>query len=186
MASKADETSQSSPEAPGLDGDGTKPEQVRFSPEEEAALLAESNEQKLLANTLFGSTRYSEAIQEYDKALQSCPNYLDYEVAVLRSNIAACHLKLEDWKAAVTAATASIESLDRLDPPKDAKEDAKEADGADVTRKSAVSATAVQRIKAKSLLRRAKARCELGGWAALQGAEEGQQGTEPANNKYSR
>ncbi|KAI9859492.1 MAG: hypothetical protein M1813_006634 [Trichoglossum hirsutum] len=183
MTSKAKETSKSSPEVSDLGGDGTNLEQIQFSPEEEAALLTESNELKLLANKLFGSTRYSEAIQEYDKALQSCPNYLEFEVAVLRSNIAACHLKLEDWKAAVTAATSSIESLDRLDSPKDANEDGgkQAADDASVTRKTSASTTDVQRIKAKSLLRRAKARCELGGWAALQGAEEGQEVPEPAN-----
>ncbi|KAI9847059.1 MAG: hypothetical protein M1837_003177 [Sclerophora amabilis] len=89
---------------------------LRFSKEEEAALLKESNEQKLQANTLFGSGEYSVAIVEYDKALSSCPNYLDYEIAVLRSNIAACQIKLVDWKAAVDAATISLEALERLDP----------------------------------------------------------------------
>ncbi|KZF19317.1 putative tetratricopeptide repeat protein 1 [Xylona heveae TC161] len=88
----------------------------RFSPEEEAALLKESNSQKLQANALFGSSRFTEAIQEYDKALSSCPNYLEYEIAVLRSNISACHLKLEDWKEAVTAATKALDALERLDP----------------------------------------------------------------------
>ncbi|KAI9756913.1 MAG: hypothetical protein M4579_003667 [Chaenotheca gracillima] len=106
---------------------------LRFSPEEENAslqtsaplaslpagsLLEESNAQKVQANSLFGTARYSEAIQEYDKALSSCPNYLDYEIAVLRSNISACHIKLEDWKAAVEAATVSLEALERLDPKK--------------------------------------------------------------------
>ena len=32
----------------------------------------------------------------------------------------------------------------------------------------------VQRIRAKALMRRAKARSELGGWGNLQGAEEGE------------
>jgi hypothetical protein len=147
----------------------------------------ESNELKLRANSLFGSMQYSEAIQEYDRALQSCPNYLDFEIAVVRSNIAACHLKLEDWKAAVTAATSSIESLERLDPQRaegettNAEEDMKETDNDGATNKSSPSATDVQRIKVKSLMRRAKARCELSGWAALQGAEEGKQTPKPAN-----
>ncbi|KAH0547665.1 hypothetical protein FGG08_000154 [Glutinoglossum americanum] len=178
MTSKVKETSTNSPETSGPDGDEAEPERIRFSPEEEAALLAESNEIKLRANHLFGSTRYSEAIQEYDKALQSCPNYLEFEIAVLRSNIAACHLKLEDWKAAVTAATSSIESLDRLCPPRpegdgaDAEEAVKEPDGDGSTKRSSPSTTDIQRIRAKSLMRRAKARSELGGWAALQGADE--------------
>ncbi|KAI9757966.1 MAG: hypothetical protein M1815_005600 [Lichina confinis] len=89
--------------------------ELRLPPEEEAALLDESNKQKLQANELFTSSRYSEAIQQYDKALSSCPDYLEYEVAVLRSNIAACHIKLEDWKSAIKAADASLEALDRLE-----------------------------------------------------------------------
>lgn len=92
----------------------TRPE-LRLPPEEEAALLDESNKQKLHANQLFSSARYSEAIQQYDKALSSCPDYLEYEVAVLRSNIAACHIKLEDWESAIKAADAALEGLDRLE-----------------------------------------------------------------------
>ena len=34
---------------------------------------------------------------------------------MLRSNIAACHIKLEDWKSAIKAADASLEALDRLE-----------------------------------------------------------------------
>ncbi|MCJ1368992.1 hypothetical protein MMC20_000199 [Loxospora ochrophaea] len=82
-----------------------------------SALLDDSNTQKSQATALFTSSRYSEAVGQYDKALASCPNYLDYEIAVLRSNIAACHLKLEDWKAAVEAATGALDSLARLEPP---------------------------------------------------------------------
>ncbi|KAI9781651.1 MAG: hypothetical protein M1839_005868 [Geoglossum umbratile] len=179
MTSKAREIPKQSPETPDSGGDEGKLEQIRFSPEEEAALLTESNDLKLQANNLFGSARYSEAIQEYDKALQSCPNNLDFEAAVLRSNIAACHLKLEDWKAAVTAATSSIESLDRIHPPKADGDKVYAGDNVDeldshegATKKSSPCTTDIQRIRAKSLMRRARARCELGGWAALQGAEE--------------
>ena len=57
-----------------------------------------------------------------------CPNYLEYEIAVLKSNIAACHVKLAEWKAAIDAATQSLEALDRLEPaaqgqPDDANKD---------------------------------------------------------------
>ncbi|KAF2145830.1 uncharacterized protein K452DRAFT_244214 [Aplosporella prunicola CBS 121167] len=92
-------------------------EDPQFSPEEEASLLAATNSQKTSANALFTSAAYSEAIQAYDKALASCPSYLDYEIAVLRANIAACHLKLSEWKEAVDAASLAIEHLDRVDPP---------------------------------------------------------------------
>ena len=49
------------------------------------------------------------------------PNYLDYEIAILQSNISACHLKLEDWKAAVDSATKSLDSLEKLLPQKKKK-----------------------------------------------------------------
>ncbi|KAI4134901.1 MAG: hypothetical protein LQ347_001137 [Umbilicaria vellea] len=158
----------------------------KFEPEEEAALLDESNEQKAQANKLFGSSRYSEAIGEYDKALSSCPNYLEYEIAVLRSNIAACHLKLEDWKAATDAASASLDALDRLQPEKSVEklgdgdgevvEIAGEGDEAEkeleTLKINDERKTDIQRIRAKALMRRAKARSEQGGWSNLQGAEE--------------
>ena len=78
------------------------------------SLLNESNAQKATANDLFAKSSWKDAIETYDKALSTCPNYLDYEIAVLRSNVAACHLKLEDWKEAVNAATASLDRLEKL------------------------------------------------------------------------
>ncbi|KAI4140171.1 MAG: hypothetical protein L6R39_005917 [Caloplaca ligustica] len=103
----------------------------RFSPEEEAALLSDSHAEKAAANELFKSAQYSQAISTYDRALASVPNYLEYEIAVLKSNIAACHLKLSDWKAAIDEATKSIEALDRLEaPPFTTAKDEKSEDGA--------------------------------------------------------
>ncbi|EEP79758.1 predicted protein [Uncinocarpus reesii 1704] len=173
---------------------------ARFPPSEEAHLLTQSNTQKSQANKLFSSARYSEAITIYDHALSFCPNYLDFEIAVLRSNIAACHLKLENWKAAVDAATTSIECLNRIFPsPAPAtsgdhedkskqsdqgREDASavieldadgdEEDEAEQLRRLNENDTRkedVKRIRAKALMRRARAKMELGGWANLQGAE---------------
>jgi tetratricopeptide (TPR) repeat protein len=178
---------------------------ARFPPDEEASLVAASNTTKAEANRLFAQARYSEAISTYDRALGSCPNYLDYEIAVLKSNISACHLKLEEWKQAVDAANTALEALDKIDPPpsppsKKEKEKTKEGDGqashldsddvvvelaggggddddddsaalaklvADDTRKADIS-----RIRAKALMRRARARASLSGWANLAGAEE--------------
>ncbi|KAI7977082.1 hypothetical protein EIK77_005287 [Talaromyces pinophilus] len=141
----------------------------------------------------FAAAAYSDAISTYDRALASCPNYLDYEIAVLKSNISACYLKLEDWKAAVDAATASIDNLDRCLPK------SKETDKEDNAKPSDEGAEAivelpdddedeskqlerlqqddkrredVKRIRAKALMRRARARTQLDGWANLQGAEE--------------
>ena len=153
------------------------------------ALVHQSNRQKADANTLFASAQYSLAIGEYDKALSSCPNYLEYEIAVLKSNIAACHLKLEDWKAAIDSATAALDALDRLTPKKlhQQQKDEKaehdvveiEAEGIEVDRQLAALDLSdqrredIRRIRAKALMRRARAKSEQGGWGNLQGAEEG-------------
>lgn len=118
---------------------------------------------------------------------------------MLNSNVAACHLKLEEWKETVKAAGESIDDLDRLDPTK-AKETKKDSspnsdDGKEVAeaqeeeadeeivsvgaaKAEDTSAVAkrkadIERIRSKALLRRARARSELGGWSALGGAEEG-------------
>jgi len=154
---------------------------VRFSPEEEASLLEESNTQKASANELFAKSSFNDAIETYGKALSTCPNYLDYEIAVLKSNVAACYLKLEDWKEAVKAATAALDGLDKLEGKKDrGNGDAKgggveeEADEEIISEDAAKAGKKadVERIRTKVLMRRARARSEQGGWSSLQGAEE--------------
>ena len=105
---------------------------------------------------------------------------------MLKSNIAACHVKLADWKAAIDAATQSLEALDRLKPaaqgqPDDANKDepvelADDEEEEQTLAKLQASdqrREEIQRIRMKALLRRAKARSEQGGWGSLQGAEEG-------------
>jgi tetratricopeptide (TPR) repeat protein len=162
-------------------------------------LLKEAHEIKVEANQLFGSKCYDQAISCYDRALSSCPNYLDYDVAVLRSNIAACYLKLEDWKAAVDSATASIERLDKVISPSSQEKAAESSSESTAPTKTQSTdevveisgddeeaeeiqlkrlkeqdeqRTNVSRIRAKALMRRAKAKSQLGGWANLQGAME--------------
>ncbi|KAG9243954.1 tetratricopeptide repeat protein-like protein 1 [Calycina marina] len=165
-------------------------EEEKLSPETEASLLNESNAQKTTANELFVKADFQNAIKSYDGALSSCPKYLDYEVAVLKSNIAACHLKLEDWKEAIKAATAALDGLDKLqgrDNTDDRKaieevkfeeEEADEeiisegATKAENTMASGKREADIERLRGKALMRRANARSEQGGWAALQGAEE--------------
>ncbi|PKK51650.1 hypothetical protein CI102_2549 [Trichoderma harzianum] len=103
-----------------------EPEVVKFSPEEEAALLKESHAIKADANSLFASKDYHNALSRYDDAIASCPNYLHYERAVIQSNIAACHLKVEQWKEAIKAATDAINGLAKLESessPAETKED---------------------------------------------------------------
>ncbi|KAL5340278.1 hypothetical protein BJX70DRAFT_361965 [Aspergillus crustosus] len=167
---------------------------ARFPAEEESRLLQESQSIKAEANKLYSVASYDQAISTYDRALASCPNYLDYEVAVLRSNMAACYLKLEDWKAAVDSATACIEGLDRVIPPptKDSEgtpetqpasseeavveisgeDEAAEQEQLQRIKESDDMKRDVLRIRAKALMRRARAKTELSGWGNLQGAEE--------------
>jgi tetratricopeptide (TPR) repeat protein len=155
-----------------------------FPPEEESKLLEESTAEKTSANKTFTSGDYDGAIQGYEKALAVCPTYLEYDIAVLRSNIAACHIKLSEWKKAVESATQALEALDRIDlPGKDAGQagssggEIEEVDDATEVRLSALSRTGhsiqdVHKLRTKALLRRAKARREVGGWASLQGSLE--------------
>ncbi|KAK3066005.1 hypothetical protein LTS18_002136, partial [Coniosporium uncinatum] len=175
-------------------------------------LLSTSNTQKSHANTLFTTAQYGPAIQGYNLALSTCPAYLDYELAVLRANIAACHVKLREWKEAVDSATKAIEGLEALDPTTspasrvDGRGDGEKGAGSkgrgngsgvgdggggggggggkveevddetaakiEALGKSGHTTDDVRKIRTKALLRRAKARSELEGWAALQGAEE--------------
>ncbi|WPH04721.1 TPR repeat [Acrodontium crateriforme] len=177
----------------------SKPVVERFAPEEEASLLAESNTLKGSGNKLFGKGSFENAIQIYDKAMSSCPNYLDFEMAVLRSNIAACNLKLEEWKEAIESATKGVDCLERLEPlprPKPKTTATKEgqngvieedqgdednvveevdddvAERIENLQKSGRTLDEVRKLQVKLLMRRAKARTESGGWAALQGADE--------------
>lgn len=167
-------------------------------------LLQQSYSQKLFANTLFSSSHYTDAISKYEQALSLCPNYLDFEIAILKSNIAACFIKLEDWKAAVDSATEALDRLERVlqlpsssssskgkDMEKEDEEGHDDDDGkvVEITaegggeqeEKDALAALQKrdkqkvdgQRIRAKALLRRARAKSELGGWANLQAAHEG-------------
>jgi len=167
---------------------------------EEEELVTKSNNYKASANTSFASSDYDAAITGYERALETLPSYLDYEIAVLKSNIAACFIKMEEWKKTIDAATEAIDGLERVDPvPKPQKSSEGTNDNSQVSEKRDGKETGekvievdeeierklrvlerrghglenVRKIRVKALLRRAKARMELGGWAALQGADEG-------------
>jgi hypothetical protein len=176
------------------------PQSERFPPSEEASLLAESNAEKTTANTLFGTGSYENAVQTYDRALALCPNYLDYEIAVLRSNVAACHLKLGEWKESADAASKGLDCLERLERlpvvraperrEKEGKDGVVKEDGGKDTgevveevdedlearienlRLSGRTIAQVRKLQVKMLMRRAKAKTELDGWANLQAADE--------------
>lgn len=120
---------------------------------------------------------------------------------MLQSNVAACHLKLEQWKDAISSASKALDGLGRLDKAaaeelaaeaereKQAQNEEDEVEEEIVSSGAQSSAPAakeeseaeqarqkrkddVARIRAKALMRRARARSELGGWANLSGAEE--------------
>ncbi|KAF5127873.1 Tetratricopeptide repeat protein 1 [Metarhizium anisopliae] len=94
---------------------GTVPEIVRFSVEEEQALVAESNSIKAEANALYSSRDYENALAKYEHAILSCPNYLHYERAVIQSNMAACHLQTEQWTEAIKIASKALDGLVELE-----------------------------------------------------------------------
>jgi len=171
-----------------------QPSSLRLDPAEEQELVTKSNDLKSSANKLFTSSSYTEAITGYTRAIDTLPTYLNYELAVLKSNIAACHLKLSEWKEAIDAATDSLDALEHIDPVPvppakagtgEAVEGSKQqsaiveevddqtADRIEALQRSGRSLDDVRKIRVKALLRRAKARSELGTWSHLQGAQEG-------------
>lgn len=103
----------------------------------------------------------------------------------MKSNIAACHLNLKDWKAAVKSATGALDSLDKLkEDEEEVKHEEEEEADEEIVSEGAARAEKppparssrkddIERIRAKALMRRARARAENGGWSSLQGAEEG-------------
>ncbi len=163
--------------------------------------MNESNKIKSQANDAFVAGKYKDAIELYGKALQTCPRYLGYERAVLKSNVAACYLKTEEWKEAVKAAGECLDLLDTAEGKRKNKDkvdggsesekgeetaedtiDEEEADeeiitpgaaSAEDTSAKAKRKAEIARIRAKALMRRGKARMEVGSWSSLQGAEEG-------------
>jgi hypothetical protein len=112
--------------------------------------------------------------------------------------MAACYLKLEDWKASVDSATACLDRLENIIPlsPQQSPDkeqtkqnsqsseqtdavveisgENKEAEEEELKRlqKMDEKKNDVMRIRAKALMRRARAKSQLGGWGNLQGAEE--------------
>lgn len=76
-------------------------------------MIKVSNDLKSSANKQFAVKDYSSAISTYDKALAELPNYLDYELAVLQSNISACHIQLQEWREAIESAELGLQNLER-------------------------------------------------------------------------
>ncbi|KAG0173436.1 hypothetical protein DFQ28_008388 [Apophysomyces sp. BC1034] len=83
-----------------------------YQPEELELLMSQANEYKLAGNQNFAHGKYDDAIHEYENALISCPPSQPKERAVYFANIAACHLKMENYKDARDMCTQALE----LDP----------------------------------------------------------------------
>lgn len=101
-------------------------------------MIQSSNVLKLAANKQFSNKDYSSAISTYDKALSELPIYLDYELAVLQSNISACHLQLGEWKDAIESAERGLDCLEREVPmpkPRTESNETKEKDKKGATKK---------------------------------------------------
>ncbi|PHH87211.1 hypothetical protein CDD83_9178 [Cordyceps sp. RAO-2017] len=115
------------PEPPTTDQEAQ--DEVRFTPQEEADLVRESHAIKAEANALFSSQDFQNALSRYEDAIESCPKYLYFERAVLHSNIAAAHLKLEQWAEAIKAATKALDALAELAKEHPADEDSNDMSG---------------------------------------------------------
>jgi len=159
-----------------------------------------SSSLKTAANAQFAASDYTSALSTYDRAVAALPSYLDYELAVLQSNIAACHIRMGQWKEAVESCERALEGLERElpmpnkvkstarseDEPAAPKEDAKEdevvelqddEDEVAALQKLNISDSRkadVQRIRTKTLLRRARAKSSIEPvtWSNLSGALE--------------
>jgi hypothetical protein len=158
----------------------------RYSPSEEASLVAESDTLRKSANNLFTVSDFTGAITGYERALAQLPSYLDFEIAVLRSNITACFLQLKEWKSCIEQADKGLQCLEEYEKEEADSESKGQEDRIvevaddEVVEEGIVEEVRarhtkdeVQKIRIKLLLRRAKARVETGGWAALNGAVEG-------------
>ena len=105
---------------------------------------------------------------------------------MLNSNIAACHLKLEQWKEAIASATKALDGLEREKTKLSrGSEGTAEGEGSVVEiegdieerladlRMNDERRDKIEGLRAKSLLRRAKASVGQGGWSQLAAAETG-------------
>ncbi|RMZ77675.1 hypothetical protein DV738_g4282, partial [Chaetothyriales sp. CBS 135597] len=150
-------------------------------------MVAASHRIKADANRQFGLADYGAAISTYDRAAAELPSYLDYELAVLQSNIAACHVKLGQWKEAVESCERGLEGLEREMPTQQGKGKQKtdseskaqarsgqKTDSESKGRASDARKAEIKRIRAKLWLRRARARSSIEppSWANLGGALE--------------
>ncbi|KAG1457035.1 hypothetical protein G6F46_009009 [Rhizopus delemar] len=85
-------------------------ESEEYQQEELQKLMTEATEFKLKGNTHFGRGEYKQAIEQYEHALMTCPLSLAKERAVYFANIAACHMKQNEYKDAKDMCTQALKS----------------------------------------------------------------------------
>ncbi|KAL9556015.1 hypothetical protein MBANPS3_002073 [Mucor bainieri] len=83
-----------------------------YQAEELEKLIKEAGEYKSKGNAHFAQGSYTEAIAEYENALMTCPLSLNKDRAIYFGNIAACHLKQNEYKEARDMCTQAL----TLDP----------------------------------------------------------------------
>ncbi|KAI8647798.1 hypothetical protein BD408DRAFT_407825 [Parasitella parasitica] len=83
-----------------------------YQADELQRLIKEAAEYKSKGNTYFGQAEYTRAIAEYENALTTCPLSLPKDRAVYFGNIAACHMKQNEYKEARDMCTQAL----TLDP----------------------------------------------------------------------
>lgn len=81
----------------------------KFTPEEIEKLVELANSYKITGNDYFAKMKYNEAIIQYEKALDTCPDERKDERAIYLGNIGACYFKLEKYKDAVDSCTKALE-----------------------------------------------------------------------------
>ena len=154
-----------------------RPQIPRFPAQEEASMLASARALRASANALFAISDYDGAVAGYERALAALPAYREYEAAVVRANMAACFVRTAEWKSVVREADRGLEALDDWEKERKAvvEDTAEDLYAGRSDHGQEPKAEDVRRIRSKLLLRRAKANTEMGGWAALQRALEGEE-----------
>ncbi|CAG8646804.1 2198_t:CDS:2, partial [Cetraspora pellucida] len=82
----------------------------KFTPEEIEKLVELANSYKITGNEYFAKMKYEEAVIQYEKALDTCPDEKKDERAIYWGNIGACYFKLEKYKDAVNSCTKALEN----------------------------------------------------------------------------
>lgn len=93
-----------------VDEEALKEEQANLTEAEREEKLKEAQGYKAAGNQLFGEQKYTEALEEYTKALRTCPvENFNKERAVFYSNRSICYFKLKEDLKCVVECTRSLE-----------------------------------------------------------------------------